>query len=240
MSENYVIESVAKKIIAEIVWSNDPGSELRKWRETFKVTQAQLAKQIGVKQSVVADYERGKRKPGIEFLKKVVNALIEIDISRGSPVISMLSKGISRLAPYVLAMADFPVPLRLYDILPKLGYTLNVNLPNVRIYGYLVTDSIKAILAVEDIEFYQLLSNAVGRLWAFTGVTSGRSPMLALRLGGSITQLKPAAVLLHKPRSPDQLALIFAEKLRIPVIFSNKKDVRELIETLKSLPVQSR
>ena len=51
MSEKYVIETVAKRIIAEIVWSPDPGAELRKWRETFKVTQAQLAKQMGIKQS---------------------------------------------------------------------------------------------------------------------------------------------------------------------------------------------
>lgn len=238
MSEKYVIETVAKRIIAEIVWSPDPGAELRKWRETFKVTQAQLAKQMGIKQSVIVDYERGKRKPGTEFLKKVVNALIEIDVSRGSPIIKMLSMGISRLAPYILDMADFAVPVNLYDVIPKLGYTLSVNLPNVKLYGYLVTDSIKAILAIEGIEFYQLLSNSVGRLWVFTGVSSGRSPILALRLSSSITPLKPAAVALHRPKSPDQLALVLAEKSKIPIIVSTKKSVEELLDTLKSLPVQ--
>ncbi len=62
--DKYILDMVGKRIAGDIVWSNDVFVSLRKWRETFKLSQQELAKELGVKQTVIADYERGRRQPG--------------------------------------------------------------------------------------------------------------------------------------------------------------------------------
>ena len=240
MVDEYVIELLSKKILGDLVWSPNPGQEIRKWREVFGVSQAQLGKQMGVHQSVIADYERGRRKPGVDFIKKMVKALIEIDGSRGFPVVKSLAKGTTGLGPYVISEGDFAPPVRLDEVVKTLGYTLNVKLSLSLIHGWLVVDSVKAILYMEGADYYQLLSNSVGRLLVFTNVSNGRSPMIALRVGVTLTPLKPGAVVIHRPtRSFDQLALLLAIKSDVPIIISTKKTVSDLIETLKSLGLRS-
>ncbi len=239
MVDDYVIETVSKRILVDLVWSQNPGQEMRRWREAFNVSQAQLGKQMGVHQSVIADYERGKRKPGVDFLKRMVRALIEIDASRGFPIVKNLSRGLTNLAPYIIAVGEFSFPVRLDEVIRNVGYTLDVEVPNTYVYGWLVIDSIKAILSLEGPEYYQLLSNSVGKLLVFTNVSTGRSPIIALRVGVTLTPLKPGAVIVHRPRSLDQLSLILTIKSGVPLIVSTKKSVKELIESLKSLGLRS-
>ena len=68
-----VKEVLAEKIAGEITLSPKPGETLRKWRTTFNIAQAELANYLGLAQSVISDYESGRRKsPGIHSVKKIV------------------------------------------------------------------------------------------------------------------------------------------------------------------------
>ena len=72
-----VKELLAEKIAGEITLSPKPGETLRKWRTTFSIAQAELANFLGVAQSVISDYESGRRKsPGIHSVKKIVDCIL--------------------------------------------------------------------------------------------------------------------------------------------------------------------
>ncbi|MEM2490498.1 MAG: helix-turn-helix domain-containing protein, partial [Candidatus Korarchaeum sp.] len=50
-------EVVAKKVAGDILFSQNIGQAMRKWREYFGVKQSELARALGVSASVVSDYE---------------------------------------------------------------------------------------------------------------------------------------------------------------------------------------
>jgi putative transcriptional regulator len=75
---------LAEKMAGEVALSDDPGATLRKWRTDFEVAQTELADQLDVSPSVVSDYESGRRdNPGIAVVRRVVDALLDIDEARG-------------------------------------------------------------------------------------------------------------------------------------------------------------
>lgn len=58
-------------------------SELIKARIKYKMTQAQLAKKVGTKQSAIARLESGNINPSLEFLQKVAQVMgLSVHLSR--------------------------------------------------------------------------------------------------------------------------------------------------------------
>lgn len=229
---DYIIENLAKRILGDISWSSSPGSVMKKWREAFQVSQGELAKYLGLAQSVIADYERGRRKPGVEFLRKYVLALIEIDASRGYRIINELVKGYTLMLPYIDDLGDFSTPVNIDEIVTAVnGFTPNSIIPDVRIYGWLITDSIKAITSLKGMEFYQLLNFMIGRVVVFTKVSSGRSPMISLK----IAPIKPAVVVFHRAVRLDPLALYLAEKDGITIVVSTYSSAEDIVKGIRSL-----
>ena len=62
-------EELARRIVGEVVLSQQSGTTLRKWREIFSITTSNLAEKIGVSPSVVSDYEASRRSPGTMLMK---------------------------------------------------------------------------------------------------------------------------------------------------------------------------
>lgn len=85
-----------EKIAGEITMSDNPGKTIKKWREEFRISQLELSEYLKITPSVISDYEKGRRKsPGVASIRKIVNALIEIDKARGGgPVIRRYSTGV--------------------------------------------------------------------------------------------------------------------------------------------------
>ena len=80
--------ALAEKIAGEITLSPKPGLTLRKWRNIFGISQTNLAKELKLSPSVISDYESGRRKsPGIQTVKRVIEAFISIDQKRGGGVL---------------------------------------------------------------------------------------------------------------------------------------------------------
>ncbi|MBO8174263.1 MAG: helix-turn-helix domain-containing protein [Thermococcus sp.] len=229
-------EALAKRIAGEITLSSDPGKTMRKWREIFGISQTELAEYLGVSSSVISDYEGGRRKsPGASTIRKFVEALLEIDERRGGNVIKAFSKTLGSEFPTsaILDIREFALPVTVKDIVDavKGEVAANIDLLDRRIYGYTVVDSIQAILEMSSEEFLKLYGWTTERALVFTKVTTGRSPMIAIRVQG----LKPAVVVLHGVKRLDELAVKIAEKERVPLVVSKVESESELIMNLRKL-----
>jgi putative transcriptional regulator len=236
-SGDWLVNQVAYKIAAEIVFSNEPGRTMRKWRLIFGLTQKDVASAMGISSPVLSDYEKGKRRsPGINFVSRFVRSLIDLDLQRGGKVVHKMFEGTMKLQHSVIDMVEFPEPVELMRVVDAVA-GVPLTLPNEisgHVYGYTVIDSLAAITELGPYDFVNLFGRNSMRAMVFTNVTSGRSPMVAIR----VFPLKPKAVILHGPRrsdAVDELAKRLSEIERIPLILSTANSVESMIKSLRSL-----
>ncbi len=229
---DYVIEIIGKRIAGDIVWSNDISAALRKWRSIFRVSQSELAKALGVAPSVINNYEKGKRTPGAKFVKRYVEALLRIDAERGWLVARELMKSININPLAIIDIGEYDSPVKLDDIIfVTKGILLNSVFQIKPLYGYTIIDSVNAIQVLSGNEFIQIMGATSERVLVFTKVSTGRSPMIAIR----VAPIKPAAVVFHGGRRIDPLAITLADKESIPLILSLSSNVEELVNGLRGL-----
>ena len=224
-------EALREKMAGEIALSLDPGKTIRKWREQFKVSQQDLARHLDVSPSVISDYEAGRRKsPGIVTVRKIVDALIEIDEVTGGAIMKQYS--LANASECVMAIREFP------EDIPESKFIMAIEGENLtpqvmtdrHLHGYTVIDSIKAIISLDSYDYLKIYGWSSQRALIFTGVKFGRSPMIAIRAH----PMKPAMVVFHRPEKVDALAVKLAEIENIPLIRTNM-DVNVLIEKLGKL-----
>ncbi len=228
-----LVKRIATHIAGEICMSEQPGLALRKWRDLFGASQLEVARRMGVTSSVISDYEKGRRNPGSYFVRRFVEALLDIDASRGWPTTSKLMKMFNlNYLNAVIAMEEFEAPVPIDSIVDAVkGVVLVSTVGRDYVYGYTVVDSIRAIMSLEGSEFLNLLGTTSQRVVVFTKVTTGRSPMIALK----VSTIKPAVIVLHGPKKVDTLALWIAENERVPLILSTARSEDELVEGLRRL-----
>ena len=225
---------LAKKIAGEVTISTNPGKTLRKWREIFGIKQCILADTMKVSTSVVSDYESGRRKsPGAEFIKRYVEALIDLDEINGSTVVKKFSRDIDIDA--IMDIREFleDVPATKIQKLVKGVMLVNKNIKDIRLNGYTVIDSIKAITDLSESDFIKLYGLSTNRVLIFTKVHMGRSPMIAIK----VTQPKPSMVVMHglKPAEVDKLGIKIAKIENIPLMVSTLENEKDLIKNLREL-----
>jgi putative transcriptional regulator len=196
-------QELGEKIAGEVALSDDPGATIRKWRTEFDVSQTALAEELGVSASVVSDYESGRRaSPGIGFVRRVVEGLLDIDERRGGGRIRqharVLSAGFESDIVHDLREYPATIPLpRFYDAIDAVEVTEGTA---TTIAGHTVIDSIEAITRLSSEEFYRLYGQSTNRALVFTAVTRGESPLVAMR----VVTPTPSAVVLHG-MTPDDL-----------------------------------
>jgi len=231
MVNEYVREIIAKKIAGDIVWSDDHGGSLRRWREVFKVSQMEVARVMGISASVVSDYEKGRRTPGARFIKKYVDALLTLDSERNWQVVKELAKGLNIYSSAIIDVKEFSNPIKLDEFLNAVdGVLINAFTLMGEVYGYTLIDSIEAIENLSGNEFWQIMGTTTRRALIFTKVSTGRSPLIAVR----VAPVKPAVVVLHGPKKVDPLAIRLADREGIPLILSLTDSVEELVNRLRS------
>jgi putative transcriptional regulator len=226
---------LAEKMAGEITLSQNPGETIKKWRKSFEVSQIDLSTAIGVSPSVISDYESCRRKsPGTAIISKIVEAMLDIDEKGGSHKIrayeSMLIEQVN--SNVVIDIHEYRSPITLAKFARLIGAeTISGNMDR-NINGYTIIDSINAILQMSSNEFYRLYGWSTERALIFCNVSTGRSPMVALR----VSSLKPAAVVLHGLEADriDPVAKKLAEVETFPLMVS-KMDISEMINTLKGL-----
>jgi len=217
----------------EITLSDKPGESLKKWRLNFEISQTDIANYMKVSPSVISDYESGRRKsPGTLIVRKMVEALIEIDVERGGKKIhtyeSMLSAENSSKSIY--STYEYTIPIQLAKLVNLIEAEVVYKGTEKPLYGFSVIDSQRAILELSSHEFQKLYGWSTDRAMIFTKVTTGKSPMVAIR----VTNLKPGAVVLQGLRKEDvePVAVKMAEVDRIPVL-ATTMDLDRIIQALK-------
>jgi putative transcriptional regulator len=229
-------DDLARRIAGEITLSDDPGATLRKWRSDFDVSQTDLANRLDVSSSVVSDYESGRREsPGIGIVRRVVEALLDIDESRGGGRIRqyarVISAGFESDIVHDLREYDTPIPLeRFYGAMDA---TAVVAGDRDSVSGHTVINSIEAITRLPSEEFYRLYGQSTNRALVFTDVTRGESPLVALR----VVTPKPNAVVLHG-LTPDDLWEHAPALARIDgfALATSTRDLDAALADLRTLP----
>ena len=228
------MEDLKERIAGEIALSDSPGSAMKKWRELFGISQVELAKSIKITTSTISDYESNRRlSPGVGVIKRFIEALFSIDESRGSNVIRGLANmSIEKPDPNVpfYNIKDFSTPLSGIDfnriiegkIIANLNYLNSTNL-----FGYTTIDSLRVILEISPQEYPKLFGSTTERAFIFENVSTGRSPMVVIR----VAPIKPKVVVIQGLTSIDRLAIKLAQMERIPLI-ATKLSMEEIKQRL--------
>ncbi len=233
MVSEFIRDVIARRIAGDIVWSEEPGIAMKKWRELFKASQVEVAKYMMVAPSVISDYEKGRRVPGSRFIKRFVEGLLRLDEERGWNIVRELARSMNLNVEAIIDMLEYEEGVGIDEVITAVkGIPLSTEIPDRKIYGYTVLDSLAAIETMTGNEFQFIMGMTTERALVFTRVSTGRSPMVAVR----VAPLKPAMVIVHGPRRRvDVLALRLADKERIPYVVSLHKSVDDIIKSLRSL-----
>ena len=224
-----MIEELKEKIAGEITLSSEPGLTIRKGREEFGLSQNQLAEGRGVSHSVISDYESGRRKsPGVTLIKKLVDALIELDRESGSQTISKYVP--EAMSECIIAMGEFRNGIPMSQFITEIqGENLNPDkLPSKMVYGYTIVNSLKTIMLLSSNDYMKIYGWSTERALIFTDVHYGRSPMIAIRAH----PLTPALVVYERPDAVDPLAVKLSRLERIPLVKTDLT-VEKIVEKLE-------
>ena len=226
------MDQLKVKIAGEIALSPNPGAAMKKWREVFSVSQSELSDFLKISPSTISDYESNRRKsPGIGVIKRFVNSLFDIDIKKGGEFVKRLME--SEPEQKFFDALDFEKAITAEQFRKQISgvcVACPEKLEEMQIFGCTIIDSIKVILELPYESFVKIYSTTSQRALLFTGTTTGRSPMVAVR----IAPIKPAMVVLHElpPAKVDKLAVKIAESEGIPLLVT-KLSLEEVKKALK-------
>lgn len=229
---------VKKMIYGDILASNNINGSLKKWRNIFNVSQVKLARWMGIASSVISEYENENRiSPGTRFLRKFVESLIEIDLKKGGRTISLL---LSNWEEYfgvenaVLLIRDYFQPFKASYLVKYVDgeiLTGGEYLGKTYLYGFTVIDSLAAILSLSGESFYKIFGRSTERALIFINVSTGRSPMVAIR----VYPFKPRLVVIHRPKKVDSLSIKIAEKEHVIYVLSRLETADDMLHNLEDL-----
>jgi putative transcriptional regulator len=224
---------LAEKMAGEITLSDSPGQALKKWRMSFDIPPGALAERLSVSPSVISDYESGRRKsPGTAIVGKIVDTILAIDEEHGGKNIQKFAKilysGVDSDVIYDIHEYVSPVPLQRFA--DAIGCTHISGAMDLSLFGYTVVNSLNAILQLSSSEFNRIYGWSTERALIFTNVSTGKSPMVAIR----VTPFKPRCVVLQGI-APDQVHPIvpkLAECDRITLLCTEMK-INTLVDRLR-------
>ena len=173
---------IREKMAREVVLSPHPGRTLRKWREDFKVSQRDLARQLETVPSVISDYESERRpSPGAGFIRRYVDGLLALDTEHGGRL--GLPGPPHSHSDGILGLREFAVAMPLRSFADRLDARA-VSRVDLRrdVHGFTVLDAPRAILSMDATRFVEVYGWTTQRALVFANVKYGRSPMVAIRL----------------------------------------------------------
>ncbi len=229
-----VRETLARRIAGEIILSNSPGVTMKRWRQLFGISQTSLSDEMLLSSStVISDYESGRRKsPGTRFVRRFVKALLTIDQERGGLFTKQFASLTRLPSAAVLDVREFPLPVSLerFCRVIKARVIACPEEADLKILGYTIIDTQKAMETLSGLEFFQIFGAAAEKALVFTNIEHPLFPALALRF----SPLKPLITVFHGT-PPNELAVKLAEYDRTPVLYSEMPDTANLVKSLRRL-----
>jgi putative transcriptional regulator len=230
------MDNVREMIAGEVALSDSPGSVMKKWRSLFGITQAELSKYIKISTSTISDYESNRRlSPGVGVIRRFVDALFTIDEQKGGNIAKSLEKfsNSEKSKTPFYNIFDFTTPISGTDFSRIIEGKIVVNqgyLDSMQIFGYTEIDSLRVILELQPADYPKLFGTTTDRAFVFKQVSTGRSPMVVIR----VAPIKPKLVVLHNINTVDKLAIRLAQVEKIPII-TTKLEMNELEDRLSKI-----
>ena len=228
------MDKIKLHIIGDVILSDDIGKSMKKWRDMFGISQIDVSRYLGLSPSVISDYESGRRKnPGVIIIRRYIETLINIDREKGGHTIKALQRVINPPSMNaILQIKEYGAPISIGEFLKmidgKIVHDKNNSSIETNIFGHTVVDSVKAILEMDGQDFINLYGWTTERALIFTNVSTGRSPMVAIR----VSSIKPRVVVFQGHNKLDKLALKIAEIEGIMLITTDL-GLDELLKRLK-------
>lgn len=229
-------ERLAQRVAGEISLSDDPGKMMRKWRELFHIPQITLAEYLDISPSVISDYEGSRRKsPGTKTIKRFVEGLLAIDEKNGGQITAAFCRlmGVEIPTDIILDIREFtaPVNARRFCSTIRAECVVGGEFLDRSLLGYIVVDSISAFRELSGDAFLKLYDATSERGVIFTNASTGRSPLITIK----INTRKPGLIVLHGLLEPDPLAVELAKKEGIPLAISKIESVEDMIKELRQI-----
>ncbi len=232
------MDSLQERIAGEIALSDTPGSTMKKWRELFGISQVELAHYLKISTSTISDYEGNRRaSPGVGIIKRFIQALVTIDNQRGGEVIRNLekfNKGVkSDDKDSFYFIQDFSAPITGTDIVRLIDAKVITNpnyLDSMKLFGYTLLDSLRVILEISPSEYPRLFGATNERAFIFDQVSTGRSPMVVVR----VAPIKPKLVVIQNLDTVDKLAIKISQIEKIPLL-TTKLNAEEIKMRLNNI-----
>ena len=224
---------LAEKMAGEITLSDSPGHALKKWRMNFEIAPGVLSDRLGVSPSVISDYESGRRKsPGTAVVGKIVDTLLAIDEETDGRHIQKFSTMLfsSVEDDVIYDIHEYATAVSLKDFSEAIGCTLICGSLDQVLFGYTVVNSLNAIMQFSSDEFNRIYGWSTERAVIFTNVSTGKSPMVAIR----VTPFKPRCVVLQGIDAADVHPIVekMAERDRITVMCTSM-EIDKIVSTLR-------
>jgi putative transcriptional regulator len=229
------MDSLEERIAGEIAMSESAGSAMKKWRELFGVSQVELSKYLKISASTISDYEGNRRaSPGVVIIKRFVSALLSIDGQKGGEVARNLGKfNATKEEGAFYTIHDFSTPISGIDFSRLIDAKIAAN-PNVldttKLFGYTMLDSLRVILEISPSDYPRLFGTTTERAFIFDQVSTGRSPMVVVR----VAPIKPKLVVIQNIDTVDKLAVKIAQIEKIPLL-TTKLNAEELKVRLNNI-----
>ncbi|HLC47607.1 MAG TPA: helix-turn-helix domain-containing protein [Candidatus Norongarragalinales archaeon] len=227
------MEQLKVKIAGEISLSSDPGSTMKKWREVFNIQQTELSQYLKISPSTISDYESNRRKsPGIAVIHRFVDALFALDSQKGGTTIKKFREA-DESGRDMYEAVEFIKPVGAKEFAKLIEAKVLANgekLETKSIFGCTILDSVRVILELPYESFIKIYSTTSERALIFTHVSTGRSPMIAVR----VTPIKPSLIILHGIEEVDKLAVKIAETEGIPLLVT-KLGIEEIKKRVKDI-----
>ncbi len=223
---------LAKRIAGEIVLSDEPGVLMKRWRETFSTSQTRLARKIGISLSVVSDYESGRRNnPGVKFIKKYIEALLEINEKSSADLFKKLAEPSTFSEHGIIQIEEFAAPISIKHFSRAIsGRILACGNSSRSVNGYTLLDSQIIIAELPGWKYLEMFGETSERALIFTNIELQLAPMMSLRF----SPVKPCALVYHGV-SPTDMDVKIAENENVALIYSRAIDLEYLSRSLRKL-----
>ena len=143
---------------------------MRKWRALLEVSQVDVAEKLNCSPSVISDYETGRRRsPGSSFIRRFVEALLDIDGRKGGRYMRQLSRIAFDPSDVFIDIREFSTPVTVKDICEAVDGEVLVgeNALQHDVFGYTVIDSLRAIHSLSGLDFYRIFGATSERALVF-------------------------------------------------------------------------
>lgn len=224
------IQKLKQEIAGEIVISDNPGNVLKKWQNIFEINQISLARAMKLTGSTISDYENGRRNnPGINFIKKFVDTLIDIDYKRKCYIIKKL---ITIQTQQTIETKEFKKGIKLKHTNQLKDFEqINSKIHNEFVFGITYLDA-NDIPELEQTDLQKIFGKTNKRILFINNADNALIIHLFLKTLKIMTNLLPSVLILDTNQNTEEILKTL--DINIPIYITNKTK-EEMKITLKEL-----